>query len=235
MALIAHAVFHLTMCASIAKLPANTPVDIAIHAVDETGRQKYDENFRFERGMSDVHSVDFDTPRGTFKILVSAPKYNCSGGDYYMFITDHTRNINMTLAEGPPDFGKPFLVGGTAPESFSYANPTFVLLDKSVVCDKPIGDPIPLTIRTEAESDGYYLWLYSTPDLVKRGNVQLALQLGSSTGENHYVRLRFPFPQPWDGWPISLQFDLPDNIFDVLAPKPADTLICLPLRRTSAG
>ena len=168
-------------------------------------------------------------------MTVSAPKYNCGAGDFFMFLADHNRSINMTLADGPAQYGEPMLLEGTAPQSFADANPTFVLLDKSIACDKPIGDQIPAKIRLESDPDGYYVWLYSTPEIVARGGAQIALQLATPTGEYHYVRLKYPFPQPWDGWPTSLQLNIADGMFDELAEKPTDTLICLKMVRSSAG
>jgi hypothetical protein len=233
MPFIAHVALHLSMCTAINRTSPSTPVHITVHAQDETGRQKWDQDFTFEHGTTFMHSVDFDTPRGIFRVQVSAPKYNCNAVEYLAFISDHARNINMTLSDGPPPPKYPILLQGTAPESFASYSPAFVLLDKSVACDKPVGDVIPVETQIESASDAYYEEMFPTPENVAHGD-QIALQIATPTGEYHYVRIKIPLRR-WDGWPGSIGFDLPDDIFDILASKPTEVLTCLKLTRTSTG
>ncbi len=233
MPFIAHVALHLSMCSAIARTAPSTQVQITLHAQDETGRQKYDQQFTFERGTSNTHTVDFDTPRGLFRMQISAPKFNCNALAYLAFLPDHMRNVKVDLSDGAPPRKAPLLLSGSAPESFASYEPAFVLLDKSVACDKPVGDLIPVETQIESASDAYYEELFPTPENIARGD-QLALQIATPTGEYHYVRIKIPLRQ-WDGWPGSIEFDLPDDIFDVLADKPTGVLNCLKLTRTSAG
>jgi hypothetical protein len=233
MPFIAHVALHLSMCNAIARSAPTTSVQIVVHAQDQTGRQKYDQQFTFERGTSNIHSVDFDTPRGIFLVWITAPKFNCNAVEYLGFLTDHARNVSVTLSDGKPPRKAPMLLMGTAPESFASYSPAFVLLDKSVACDKPVGDLIPVEARIESATDAYYEEIFPTPENVARGD-QIALQVATPTGEYHYVRIKIPL-RAWDGWPSSIEFNLPDDMFDILASKPTEVLTCLRLTRTSAG
>ena len=233
MPFIAHAALHLTMCGAISRTAPTTPVQIMVHAQDETGRQKYDRQFTFERGTSNTHTIDFETPRGVFQLRIVAPKFNCNAVEYLAFISDHVHNVDVQLSDGTPPPKMPMLFQGSAPESFASYNPTFVLLDKSVACDKPVGDVIPVESRVESAADAYYEELYPTAENIARGD-QLALQVAAPTGEYHYVRTKVPL-RPWEGWPYSIEFNLPDGIFDLLAEKPTGVLNCIKLTRTSAG
>ena len=42
-------------------------------------------------------------------------------------------------------------------------------------------------------------------------------------------------PQPWGGWPYTLQFNLPEDILDNLATQPKNVLLCPKIYETSAG
>ena len=110
-----------------------------------------------------------------------------------------------------------------------------MLFDKSqAVCDKPVPAPLPERIVVENGRHAYDTWLY--PDAsASPGSQQLALRLRTPTHQYHYVRVPIPFPVPWTGWPSSIQFNVTQDMVDVLAGDPTDGLLCPKLWRTSAG
>jgi hypothetical protein len=63
----------------------------------------------------------------------------------------------------------------------------------------------------------------------------MALQLQTPTGDNHYIRIKVPFPIPWDGGPEQIQFNVTDNEIDWLSGQPTGVLLCPKLFKTSAG
>ena len=69
-----------------------------------------------------------------------------------------------------------------------------MLFPKGTPCDKPVPDPLPAKITIENDQDSFYVKMFPDPPLVARGPVVVALQLQTATGENHYIRLKVPFP-----------------------------------------
>lgn len=232
---LAHAVYHLALCSAMMHAPAGTPMALHLHGTDATQRQTYDKEFTLTRGESAEQMIEFDSPRGVFRITVTAPKYNCSSTSYQVFLDGETRNVKETLTAGHPAPRQPTLLVGTAPQAFIFQNPTFVLLDKSIACDKPVDSTLDADMVTEYDASSFHLWLYPTPAILARGAVTVAFKLTSSTGDDQYVRLKFPYPQPWHGWPFTLQFNLPENIVDWLASQPKETLLCPKIYETSGG
>lgn len=232
---LAHAVLHLTLCSAMAHSPAGTPFDVHLHATDSTQRQQYDRDFHFTHGESNQQTVELDSPRGVFLLTFTAPKFRCGAASFEVFIDGESRNMKETLAPGMPVPRHPTLLVGTAPAAFLYENPTFVLIDKSVGCNQPVDSTLDADMETEYDGGSYHLWLYPTPAIAARSSVTLAFKLTSTTGEDQFVRLKFPYPQPWHGWPYTLQFNLPENILDGLATEPKNVLLCPRIFETSAG
>lgn len=232
---VAHAVLHLTMCSAMMHAPAGSTLDVKMHATDHTGRQTYDKNFTFQRGDSDEQTVEFDSPRGVFYMSLTAPKYNCNFAGFQAFIEDESRNMRITLTQGRPQVRQPTLLLGTAPAAFLYEQPTFVLLDKSIDCGKPVDTTLDADMESEYDSGSFHLWLYPTPDIIRRGSVTLAFKVTSSTGDDQYVRLKFPYPRPWSGWPYTIQFNLPEGVMDELATEQKGVLLCPKIYETSGG
>jgi hypothetical protein len=232
---VAHAVLHLMLCASMTHARAGTPMEVRLHARDHTGRQTFDRDFTFTSGESDSQTVEFDAPRGVFLMTLSAPKYNCGSQTFQVFIEGESRNMKVRLAPGMPPPRQPTLLVGTAPEAFLYETPTFVLLDKSIQCNKPVDSTLTEDIDSEYDPGSFHLWLYTTPEILARGSVQLAFQLTSTTGDYQYVRLKVPYPQPWGGWPYTVQFNLPEDMLDQLATQPKNVLLCPKIYETSGG
>ena len=127
------------------------------------------------------------------------------------------------------------MVSGSAPQSFLYVAPTFVVFDKSqTACNKPLPAAIPTEVSVENDQDAFYASLLPDPSAAPNSQ-QLALRLRTPTHQYHYVRLPVPFPVPWGGWPTSITIDVTEDMVDSLASDPVDTLLCPKMWRTSAG
>jgi hypothetical protein len=234
---LAHVVLHIGFCNAIARASPETPIAVQVRLTDRIGRPQVDRVYRFERGDDPFGVVEFDSAFGIYRLDLNVPRYRCSATDYLFFISGHDRTIteNLNDAPGQPP-PTPVLLSGLAPQSFLYVEPTFVLFDKSsVACDKPVPQPLGAHIVVENDQDGYYAWFYSDPGVGTGAPEQLALRLRTPTHQYHYVRVPIPFPIPWSGWPSSIQFNVTQDMIDVLAGDPVDTLLCPKLWRTSAG
>lgn len=231
----AHVVLHVSLCNAMARVSPHTSVAMRVRLIDRSGRRPYDNVFTVERGSQNVKSIEFDAPRGEYRLLIAAPVYNCNATDYAAFISEHDRNIDETLSDGKAPDTRPLLLEGTAPPSFLYVAPTFVMLDKDLPCKGPIDEPIPSHIDVENDQNAYYVHMYSDPSIAARGAVQIALRLATVSGEFHYIRIKVPFPVPWIGFPDDIQFNVDEDELDSLAGEPVDVLLCPKLFRTSAG
>lgn len=231
---VAHAVLHVSLCASIARTPPQTTVAMRVRVVDRRGTPQFQHEFRFERGDDDNPKIaEFDAPQGTYRLDVTAPRYGCRASQYLTFLPDLSRSIAVTLDAAPPVPAEPLLIEGSSPQSFSYVAPTFVLFDKaSAVCNKPVTATVPFTVNVENDQDAYYATLFSDRTLEAHGPLQLALRLRTPTHQYHYVRVPIPFPMAWGGWPSNVQFDVTQDEIDALASQPVDTLLCLKLWET---
>ncbi len=233
---LSHVILHVGFCNAIARVAPGTTVALRVHLADRIGRPQVDRLYRFQRGDDPAAIVEFDSAFGIYRLDVEAPKYHCSLTDYLFFISGLDRSVTVSLSDGRPPPPTPMLLSGTAPQSFLYVQPTFVLFDKNAVaCDKPIAAPLQSRLVVENDQDSYYAWLYSDPSSSTGGPQQLALRLKTPTHQYHYVRIPVPFPMPWSGWPNSIQFNVTEEMVDSLAGSPVDTLLCPKLWRTSAG
>jgi hypothetical protein len=233
---LSHVILHVGFCSSILRATPETTIAIRVRTADRIGRVQVDRVYRVERGDENEAIVEFDSAFGIYSLEVEAPKYRCSATDYLFFISGHDRSIAEKLSDAPaPAPPKPVLLSGTAPQSFLYVQPTFVLFDKSqVACKKPLPQPLPTNIVVENDQDAYYAWLNLDPS-AGTSPQQLALRLRTATHQYHYVRIPIPFPVPWTGWPTSIQFNVTEEMVDSLAGDPVDTLLCPKLWQTSAG
>jgi hypothetical protein len=232
---LSHVVLHVAFCNAIANASPSSQFAMRVSAYDRIGHTQLNKTYRFQRSDDTQESVEFDLSQGVYRLDISVPRYNCNVEDYIGLIPGLTRNINEQLSDGPAPVQRPMLLEGTAPQSFLYVHPTFVLFEKSTACNTAVGDPVPAHVVVENDEDAYYVWLYSDPALLARGPVTLALQLATSTGEYHYVRVKLPFPQPWLGWPTNVRLDVVEGWIDELAGQPIDTLLCPRMFETSVG
>lgn len=232
-----HVMLHVGLCAPIAKLAPETTVALNVRLTDRTGRIALQRQFRVERGDEDQSVVEFDNAFGTYRLDVNAPKFGCSTNDFLYFLSDGTRSITEQLGMTAPEPAIPVLVSGEAPQSMLYANPTFVMFDKSAAtCGKPI--PAPLTtshVTVENDGDSYYASLFNDDPSRAPDSEMLALRLQTSTHQHHYIRLSFPYPQPRYTWPTVILLNVSGDMMDALATDPVDTLLCPKMWRTSVG
>lgn len=232
---VAHIILHLGLCQSIARTGPDTKIPVRIQLTDRAGITRYNQTLTVERGDDPQAILEFDAPWGIYRLDMSTGKYDCAASDYVILITDHGRSLTENLTSGMPPQTKPMLLSGTAPQSFLYVQPTFVLFDKSAVaCNKPVPQPLDAQITYENDQDAYYLWLYADPS-APSGSQQLALRLRTPTHQYHYVRIPIPFPVPWGGWPESITFNVTQDMVDGLAGEATGTLLCPKLWETSAG
>lgn len=231
---VAHIVMHLSLCSAMAHSPSGTAMQVTMHAVDHTGRLTFDRNFSVVHGESDIETVDFDAPYGTYRVKISAPKFGCNAGDYLVIRPPHERNVKETLVQGPPTWPQPTILLGTAPQAFLYAQPTFVLLDAKTECGQEVDQTLPANITVEYDPDSFFVNIYRMPDQAPESRI-VALQISSATGDYQYVNLKVKYPDPWDGWPQQIQFNLHENALDGLATMDKGVLLCPKLYKTTAG
>ncbi|HET6274821.1 MAG TPA: hypothetical protein VFE16_02620 [Candidatus Cybelea sp.] len=233
---LSHVILHVGFCRAIARTPDDTTVALHVRLADRIGRTEIDKIYRVARGDESEAIVEFDTAFGAYRLDVIAPKYRCSTDDYLYFISGHDRSVTEKLADAPtPPAPVPVLLSGSAPQSFLYVQPTFVLFDKNqVACDKPLPQPLPTNVSVENDQDGYYVSLYPDPSAAV-GSQQLALRLRTPTHQYHYVRVPMPFPVAGTGWPTGVTLDVTEEMIDGVAGDPVNTLLCPKMWRTSAG
>jgi hypothetical protein len=230
---LAHIVMHITLCSAMAHAPAGTPMHLSMRAQDHTGRLTFNRDFTVTRGESDSETIEFDAPYGTYRAVIAAPQFHCSLGDYLVFRPPHERNMKETLLDGPPRWPKPTILFGATPQSFLSAQPTFVLLDARTKCNQPVSTTIPGDIHVEYDPDSFFVTMFNTG--APRDSQLLALQIQTATGDDQYVSLKTTFPFPWQGWPVTYEFNLKDDMFDALATMPKNVLLCPKLYKTSSG
>ena len=232
----AHVILHIGFCNAILRAAPQTTIALRVRTSDRIGRPQVERVYRVVRGDEGGAIVEFDSAFGMYALQVQAPKYGCSASDYLFFIAGQTRSIDAKLSDASSaQPRKPMLLSGTAPQSFLYVQPTFVLFDKNqVACNKPVGQPLPTDAVVENDQDSYYVELYADPSAAY-GSQQLALRLRTPTHQYHYVRIPLNFPAPWAGWPNSVTLNVTEDMVDGVATEPTDTLLCPKMWRTSAG
>ncbi len=231
----AHVILHLGLCNAMLKLPQGATAKVHVRLMDHLAHPHAEQDLSFKRYGDSPARVEFDAPPGLYQLQISAAQFRCYADDYVFFLDQHNRTISEQLSDGAPVLTQPMLIDGTAPPSFMYLSPTYVLFDKDTPCDKPVPDPLPLHLTVENDQDSFYIWLYPDQSLIQHGPQMIALQLQTATGEEHYIKLKIPFPQPWGGFPNQIQFNVTDNEIDWLTGQPTGVLLCPRLFRTSAG
>ncbi|HVA33513.1 MAG TPA: hypothetical protein VNG31_05160 [Candidatus Baltobacteraceae bacterium] len=232
----AHVMLHVGLCAAIQRVHSQTTVAMRVRLTDRAGRKQVDRTFRIEPDYGTQALVEFDSQFGAYRLDVDAPKYGCSTSDYLFFIAGHSRSVTETLGTTPPTPQVPVLLSGTAPQSFLYVHPTYVLFDKSAMaCNKPVANPLPTHVTVENDQDAYYATLYNDDPMRAPGSQLLALRLQTPTHQYHYVRIPLPFPMQTGNWPAVVTLNIDDGMVDELATEPIDTLLCPKMWQTSAG
>jgi len=230
----AHVFLHVGLCNAVANLPPDAEVAMRVRMAYRVGGTEVDKVFKFARGDGPQTVVEFDVPRGAYRLQLEVPKYRCAGSDFLFMIPDRDRNISETLGDGPPTEPPPvLLMNGTAPVSFLYVKPTFVLFDKTVACNQPVGAQLPFKNSVEYDQGSYYVALHPDSSLEPHQPVVLALRLRTPTGNAHYVRVPVALPLQWGGWPSTINLNVSEDMIDGLATEKVDTLLCLKFWETS--
>lgn len=231
-----HVVLHLGLCSAILKRPPQTEVTVRVALYDHTKARRLDKTVQILRDYEPTGIVSLDVPPGEYLMTIATPQYDCGADDYVFFLSGRDRTIDEQLADGPPPQSEPILMEGEAPASFLYLQPTFVAFPKaSTDCNKPVPDPISLHTVVENDQDSFYVWVYPDASLAQYGPLTLAMQLQTPTGEEHYIRLKIPFPIPWGGWPTDLRMNVTEDDADGIATQPTGVLLCPRIYMTSVG
>lgn len=230
---LAHILLHVGLCTAIsrAKPSAQVAMHVSLAYPRTSDGNAFDKTFTFERGDDPETIVELDAPAGLYRMDLDAPKYGCSAASFVTIIADHDRMIATALDDAPTPPKPVMLLDGSAPTSFQYARPTFVLLDPTTACNAPIAGALPSDIAVENDRDGYYVSLHYDAATVASAPV-LALRLRTPTGLHHYIRIRVAFPT-WRGWPNTVRFNISEDELDSLATEKTETLLCPKLWETS--
>lgn len=235
---LAHVALNIGLCSSMARKPAATPLAIHVRITDSQRTARVNKTFTFRRGTDPHTVIALDMERGTYRLELSAPKFNCGVSDWLVFWPDLDRTVNETLRDGRARPTQPLLILGTLPQSFQTSEPTYLLFDKNAVaCNKPIAQPLPADIVSEQDQDAYYAWISPTASIAAKGmdSATIALRLKTPQGDYHYIRIPYKFPQPWEGWPQTIQFNIKEEELLFIQGEPVDTLLCPHFFRTSVG
>lgn len=230
-----HIVLRLGLCSAVSSQPPQAKLAVHVNLVDRKRRYPTEQTIDVERGYESSVTVPFDTQSGIYAMRVSIPQYHCNARDYVDFLADKPRAINEQLSDGPAPETEPMLLEGDVPQSFMYLQPTYVFFDKSTECNKPVGDPIPVHEVIENDQTSFYVWLYADAQTYARAPLVVAMQLQTATGEDHYIRLKIPFPAPWQGFPIDYRFSITEDTADAIATQPTGVLLCPKIYMTSGG
>lgn len=231
---VSHVILHLGLCGAMSRVSPQTTLATRVRVIDRIGRPQLDQTFKISRGQTDEKIVSFDMARGVYYIQIDAPKYRCSTSDFLSILPEHDRTVKEKLADGASPVQVPLLLQGTAPPSFLYTKPAFVIFDKSVACNKPVNDPLPSRISVENDPDAYYTWVYADPATQAKTGA-LALSLETPSGDHHYIRVPLPNGFTASRWPFSIDFNVTEDVIDEMATQPVETLLCPKLQRTSVG
>jgi hypothetical protein len=230
---IAHVILHLALCGAIARANPEANVAMRVRLSDRADIVRLDKALPFERGDDNMKVIEFDVPAGSYRMDLATGSFRCSSSAFVFFIPNVTRTMDVTLSDGPVTPSVPILFQGLAPTSFLYAKPTFVLIDKSVACDKPVGDLLPSNVAVENDDDAYYATMQIDPN---GAPATLALRLQTPTHQYHYIRIpSITYPPPLTRWPIDIGFDVTQDEIDDLATRTVGTLLCLKLWETKVA
>jgi hypothetical protein len=231
-----HIFLHLALCSAAAQAPPETTLPVHVTMAYHVGGNEVDRVFKVVRGDGAEVVAEFDIPRSLYKLQVDLPQYKCGVTDFIDVLSDHNRTITETLVPAPVPAPAPVvMLDGAAPLSFAYLRPTFVVFPAGSACDQPVNVALPVPVRVEYDPGAYYVGLGSDSGTGTAGSLVVALRLRTTTGLAHYVRLPLPFPQPWDGWPTTVRFNITEEMIDGLITEKTDTLLCPKMWETKVG
>jgi hypothetical protein len=231
---LSHIVLHMTLCNAALRKGPN--FDLPVHVVvrDPINRKIVDQTFTIERDAEgETSAAEFDVPWGLYGIFASAKvgRTDCTGVEYFEVLQDHNRTLTISMQDGTAHPPVPVLIMGTSPLSYSYMQPTVVVLPPGGKCNGPVGTPLNADVDQQSDSDGYYASIYPTEVLAQNPGFGLAIQFKDSSGGNKYVRIPGTLGF-YSAHPSALQFNIDDGIIEYLTDKAEDTLLCPRLYKT---
>ncbi len=229
-----HVIINIGLCKAVARLSPSTTVAMRTVVTDRVNRVQYDKTVTFQRETGTQTRVEFDSAWGTYRIVMSVPKYRCSGVDYMHVLQDHDRSLNTKIVDGLADATAPVLILGSLPLSFAYVQPAVVMFPAALRCNAAVGDPQTDGIDNELEQDAYYAAI-RTPALYHQPiAVTLAVRLQDSSGGFHYIRVPWKFSSGYT-WPSIGQLNVDDGLIGWAAEQTEDILLCPRFYGTSVG
>jgi len=231
---LAHIFLHVGLCGSVARLPESTAVPVHVVMAYAHGDPPYDKKLTIPRGDGTEWVIEFDVPRAEYHVTVDVPKYKCASSSFAQVFADQNRKIDVTLSEAPPPELPVLLLDGTAPTSFLYLKPTYVLFETGLKCDDPVTTQLPTHIDVDYDQGAYYMTMFASPQPPPLAPV-FAIRLRTPTGLAHYVRLPIKLPSLVGGWPSNIQFNISEDMIDGLATDKTGVLLCPKIWGTSAG
>lgn len=220
-----HVILNIGLCKSVARLAPRANVVMRVVVTDRINRSELDRTVTFARGTGDRTRFEFDSQWGTYRIVMSIPKYRCNAVDFLEVLTEHNRTMNTQLLDGPANPMAPVLIIGSLPQSFAYAQPAVVMFPATQRCNGAVGDPQTTGIDNQLEQDAYYSSI-RTPALYHQPiSVTLAVRLQDSSGGFHYVRMPWKFPSGYN-WPSIGQLNIDDAVLGWVAEQTEDILLC---------
>jgi hypothetical protein len=227
MAGLSHVALQLALCSNVTSVPPATVEPVEVRMAYPRGEPEFDKTFKFVAGEGSQAFAEFDIRSGEYRLEIIAPKLGCSAEEFVTILPERNRKLVETLAPGPPPPIRPqIMISGTAPISFLYTKPTYVLIDKSVTCDQPVLTPALAPVDYVYDQGAYYLHMYGDPALAATAPV-IALRLRTPTGLKHYVRVPEKYAElVRGGWPGGFRLDLPEEFIDEIATDKTDTLLC---------
>lgn len=226
--MLSHVVLHATLCNSALRLKQQAPMEIRVRVSDSANRNTVEQTFTVVREHAGTATVAWDMPWGLYRLDVQlqAPRVSCSASEFFAVVTDHNRNIALTLQEGKARAAIPVLIYGAAPFSFAYAQPTVVLFDgRAAKCNAAVPDPVG-SDYTQNDADGYYATIFPTPALLQHMPLVPTVRLTDSRGNYHYIKVANNFITFSSGWPSAGTLNVNEDEMDYIADKPEDTLLC---------
>ena len=234
---LSHIVLHLTLCQAATRLKTGAAMPLSVSVTDRIDRPIVNQQFRLVRDFNNISSVEFDMPRGVYRLdaQASVGKTMCSAEQYFAVIVDHNRSLNMTLQNGTHHpVPVPMLFTGTAPFAYAYAQPTIVFFDHNQQCKAPVGQPLDAELQLFNDADGYYGEVYPSPNLLAHEPVMVAVRLTDARGDYKYMRLENAYIGA-SRWPGQISFNVDDGVMQYVAGEAEDTLLCPKLMKTSVG
>lgn len=230
---LSHIVMHVVLCRAASHLHA-AELPVHVEVIDRIKRDAVDRDFRVVHQYGETSSIEFDIPWGTYRVTATARagKTTCGGSLFFSVLSGHDRTITVQLQSHPVAAYAPTIIMGSAPLSFSYVQPTVMVLAGSTKCGTPVGNPLGVNIQQTNDADGYYAEVYPDPSLAHTPYV-VVVRLTDAQGGYHYIRVPGDFLGMSSGWPSQGQFDINDGFIDWVASQPEDTLLCPHLKEAT--